>query len=102
MLIGGAPKKVNLHVVRRIKQALHEALELPQDAIITVTQLACLEKDCAPLETVIGLLRPDSPQLQHKVHNETEAITTHDLVEVCNAWGFSVQYATLDAILKEL
>ena len=101
MLIGAASKKVNLPVVRRIKRALHEALQLPQDAMITVTQLACLEEDCAPLETVIGLLRPDSPPLQHKVHKETEAIDTQDLVEVCEAWGFSVQFSTLDSILKE-
>jgi len=101
MLIGGASKKVNLHVVRRIKRALHEALQLPQDTMITVTQLACLEEDCAPLETVIGLLRPGSPPLQHKVHKSTEFIDTRDLVEVCEAWGFSVQFSALDSILKE-
>ena len=101
MLIGGPSKKPNLQMVRRIKRSLLEALELPEDALITVTQLACLEDDCAPLETVIGLLRSGRPQLQHKVHKETDAIDANDLVQVCEAWGFSVRISTLETILQE-
>ena len=58
MLIGKSSQRPNLETVRRIKRVLIAALELPEDAIITVSQLACMEEDCAPLETVIGLLRP--------------------------------------------
>ena len=65
MLIGNGSRRPNLKVIQRIKSTLHEALDLPEEAIITVTQLACLEEDCAPLETVIGLLQAKSPQLQH-------------------------------------
>ena len=101
MLIGNASKKPNLQVVRRIKRALKEAITLPEDALITVTQLACLEEDCAPLETVIGLLRPETPQLQYKVHKETNAIDAEDLMKVCEAWGFLVQISMLQSILKE-
>jgi hypothetical protein len=90
MLIGSGSKKPNLDAVRRIKRSLHVALDLPEDALVTVAQLACLEEDCAPLETVIGLLRPDAPQLQHKVHKPTDAVDAEDLMEVCEAWGFSV------------
>ena len=102
MLIGSSSKRPNLLWVRRIKIALHEALELPEDAVITVTQLACLEDDCEPLETVIGLLRTGSPQLQHKVHKETEAIDAKDLLQVCAAWGLSVSLSTLEFNLKEI
>jgi len=102
MLIGNASKKPNLHVVRRIKRALHEALELPEDALITVAQLACLEEDCAPLETVIGLLRPGTPQLQHKVHKPTDVINAEDLVQVCSAWGFSVPQSSFNTLLNEI
>jgi len=102
MLIGSSSNRPNLKLVRRIKTVLRQVLELPEDAMITVTQLACLEEDCAPLETVIGLLRSGSPQLQHKVHKETDAIDAGDLLQVCEAWGFSVQISAIESILKEI
>ena len=102
MLIGTASKRPNLEAVRRIKRTLREALPLPSDTLITVTQLACFEEDCAPLETVIGWLRPDMPQLQHKVHKESDAIDSKDLLQVCEAWGFSVQIASLESTLTEI
>ena len=102
MLIGNASARPNLAAVKRIKRVLREALELPEAALVTVTQLACLEEECAPLETVIGLLRPDAPQLQHKVHKATDAIDAEDLVQVCQAWGVPVERSTLEPILKEI
>lgn len=101
MLIGTTTNKPNLHAVRRIKRSLHEALELPEDALITVTQLACLEQDCAPLETVIGLLRPGMPQLQHKIHKPTDSIDSNDLVQVGMAWGFSLDISSFNTTNNE-
>ena len=101
MLIGTASKKPNIETVRRIKRALHEALELSEEATVTVAQLTCLEEDCAPLETVIGLLRPGTPQLQHKVHKETNALDANDLAEVSEAWGYKVEISIFKSILKE-
>ncbi len=96
MLIGNQVRKPNLTSVRRIKRSLLETLELPDDAMITVTQLACLEKDCAPIETVIGLLRPGLAQLQHKVHKPTDELNAEDLVCVAAAWGFSVEITSFN------
>ena len=101
MLIGNASKKPNIETVRRIKRALHEALQLSDEATVTVAQLACLEEDCAPLETVIGLLRPGVPQLQYKVHKETNALDAEDLVKVCEAWGHKVETSIFKSFLKE-
>ena len=101
MLIGNSSKRPSLRAVRSIKRALHAVLDLPEDAMVTVTQLACLEDDCAPLETVIGLLRTGAPQLQHKIHKATEALDAADLVKVCDAWGFSVLPSTFETFLKE-
>ena len=102
MLIGSASRRPSLRAVRRIKAVLLEALQLPDDAVITVSQLACLEADCAPLETVIGLLRSGRPQLQHKVHKATDDVDASDLVEVCAAWGLPVPPTTLESLMKEL
>ena len=102
MLIGNSSQRPNLEAVKRIKQALREALELPEEAMITVSQLTCLEEECAPLETVIGLLRPNAPQRQHKVHKATDTVDADDLVKVCTAWGEAVERSTLVKHLKEI
>ena len=102
MLIGASSKRPSLAAVRRIKQVLGETLNLPEDAILTVTQLACLEEGCAPLETVIGLLRSGAPQLQHKVHKPTEDVDAADLLEACQSWGFPAEISTLESKFKEI
>ena len=101
MLIGHSNQKPDLKHVRRIKETLREALALKPDSMITVTQLACLEDGCAPLETVIGLLNPDSPQLQHKLHKATNEVTAEDLVIVCNAWGYVAPKIIMNESIKE-
>ena len=101
MLIGNGPSRPNLERVRRIKGALRKALGLSDDTTVTVTELACLEEGCAPVETVIGLLRPDAPQLQHKLHKPTDAVDAEDLCQVCAAWGFDVQTSVLETLMQE-
>ncbi len=67
---------------------------------VTVTELACLEEGCPPVETAIGVLRPDAPQLQCKLHKPMDAVDAGDLAQVCTAWGFDVEIPAL-APLKE-
>ena len=103
MLFGNnsSNQRPNLEAIRRIKHTLRAALSLSEDAVITVTQLACLEEDCAPLETVIGLLAPGAPQRQHKLHKATEDVNAADLLTVCEAWGANVQQNVIDSLHKE-
>ncbi len=101
MLINTSPRRLNRDKVRHIKEALRAALSLPEGTTVTVTELACLEEGCAPIETVVALLRPDAPPLQHKLHKTTDAVDAEDLVEVCKAWGFDVQTPTLVPLLQE-
>lgn len=101
MLINTSPRRPNLERVRHIKNALHEALSLSDDTTISVTELACLEEGCAPVETVFTLLRRDAPPIQHKLHKPADAIDAADLVRVCAAWGFDVQRQTLEPLIQE-
>ena len=101
MLIGRSKQKPNLEQIRRIKETLRTALALGDDAMVTVTQLACLEEDCAPLETVIGVLRPGLPQLQYKIHNAIDAVTANDLVLACEAWGHAAPNTVIEQLFKE-
>jgi hypothetical protein len=81
---------------------LRAALDLPDDASITLAELACLEEDCAPVETVFGLLPASGPQLQHKVHKAADAIDAEDLMQVCKAWGYEVQITAFAPFIKEI
>ena len=101
MLIGSAANRSSIETIRRIKETLRQALELPDEATITLSELACLEEGCAPIETVFGLLRPDAPQCQHKVHKRADAIDADDLVQVCKSWGFEVQSNAFMPFAKE-
>ena len=101
MLINTSPRRPNRERARHIKEALRAALSLPDGTTVTVTELACLEEGCAPIETVVALLRPDAPPLQHKLHKPTDAVDAEDLMHVCTAWGFDVQIAVLAPLLQE-
>ena len=101
MLISTSPRQPNLEQARRIKKALREALGLSDDMTVTVTELACLEEGCPPVETAIGVLRPDAPQLQCKLHKPMDAVDAGDLAQVCTAWGFDVEIPVLAPLLKE-
>ena len=95
-MIGNSTKRPKIESVRRIKKALRTVLDLPEDAVITVTQLACLEQGCAPLETVIGLLRSGEPQLQYKIHKATDSVGADDLALVSKAWGFDINSSAVE------
>ena len=101
MLIGNAGNKPNLRNIRRIKATLKAVLNLSDEATITVSQIVCLEADCAPLETVIGLLRPDAPHRQFKVYKETNAVDARDLRKVCQSWGTDIQLSVIETSFQE-
>ena len=101
MLINTSRRRPNLERIRRIKEVLHEALRLSHDTTVTVTELACLEEGCVPIETVVGLLRPDAPHLQYKLHKPTDAVDAADLDQVCKAGGFDVQIPMLVPLRQE-
>ena len=101
MLIGQSGRKPNLDKIRHLKQVLRDALDLPEDATITLTELACMEEDCPPVETVFGLLRSDAPQLQHKVHKTTEEVNANDLLEICKAWGLDLPAEAFESFVND-
>ena len=95
MLIGEKKKKPNLARLQKIKKLLSEILDLPATSTITVNQLSCYEEGCPPIETVVALLRPRLPTLQHKVHKPIDQLQVNDLVKMCEGWGFNVDQSSL-------
>ena len=101
MLIGGSKPKINLDMVQKIKGTLEKALSLPNSATISITELACVEEGCPPVETVVALLQAGSNPLQHKFHKPAGEFKAADLVEVSVRWGFPVDADLFNNFDKE-
>jgi hypothetical protein len=69
--------------VREIKDQLTAMLELTEESTVFVTELACLEEGCPPVETVIAVLRDRATQkFQFKLHKPVLDITEEDLAGI--------------------
>lgn len=57
----GRPDPVAPAVADRLRGWVRAALDLSDDDVVTVTQLACRDAGCAPVETVLTVLHPGAP-----------------------------------------
>jgi hypothetical protein len=48
-------------VAHRLQRWVRCVLDLPEDVAVQVSQLRCRDAGCAPLETVLAVLRPGAP-----------------------------------------
>lgn len=65
----------------RIKQWALELLAVDDDASILVTELACTEPGCPPLETVIAILSTRGNR-QFKLHRGMAEVTREDVQQL--------------------
>jgi len=63
----------------RVREWVLEAFGLPEDAFVLVTQLACSEPGCPPLETAIALDRADGVTMR-TIHKATAEISREDIL----------------------
>jgi hypothetical protein len=61
----------------RVKALVDELIDT-DDVTVLVTELACTEPGCPPVETVIALLS-DGGNTQYKVHKPVAEVTLDDL-----------------------
>lgn len=62
---------------RQLKTWVAQALALPEDLSISISQLQCHEPGCPPVETVITVL--DQPPRTYRIHAAAAAITYEKL-----------------------
>lgn len=55
------PAPVPPDVTDRLRRWVRVVAGLGEDDVVTVTQLACRDSGCAPVETVLAVLRPGAP-----------------------------------------
>ena len=66
-----------------IKAQVAAALGLGEEATVMVSELACMEEGCPPVETIIAVFRPAKDKLQFRLHRPISEITAHDVEEMC-------------------
>jgi hypothetical protein len=64
---------------RMIKQWTREVMELANDDVVSVNELACSLPDCPPKETVILVMRPGKETLQVSIHKSILAVAYIDV-----------------------
>ena len=66
-----------------IKAQVTALLGLGGEATVMVTELACMEEGCPPVETIIAVFRPAMDKLQFRLHRPISEVTAHDIEEMC-------------------
>jgi hypothetical protein len=73
----------NSERTNEIKAQVATELGLDAEATVMVSELACMEEGCPPVETVIAVFRPAMEKLQFRLHRSMAEVTTHDIREMC-------------------
>ncbi len=78
--------------IQQIKEQVRDLLGLLEDSTVLVTELACREQGCPPIETVIVVFRTVTQTLQLKLHKPAIEVTKEDLAQLCqNYYEFQDQ-----------
>lgn len=65
---------------RRVRAWAEEVFAVPAEGSVVVTQLACSEPGCPPLETAIAIATaPGEPPRVHNIHKPVADVTRDDL-----------------------
>jgi hypothetical protein len=79
----GRGAAANGQKIKEIKQWVQDALALPPETTILITELACTEPGCPPLETVVALLRGPANNVQQKIHRSIADVTKEEIETLC-------------------
>ncbi|NJR51132.1 MAG: hypothetical protein HC780_17690 [Leptolyngbyaceae cyanobacterium CSU_1_3] len=71
--------KADPEKIRDIKNWVYRILEVDSDIPISISQLACKEPGCPPIETVIAVM--SMPVKQYKIH---KAVNDIDETNICD------------------
>lgn len=71
---------------RAIKQWTRARLALPDDAVVSVNELACHLPGCPPEETVVLVMR-DGRTMQVSIHKAMRHVTEDDIAEAFCKWA---------------
>jgi hypothetical protein len=70
--------KVDPKQIQQIKSWVYRILEVDSGISLSISQLACKEPGCPPIETVIAVM--STPVKQYKIH---KAVNDIDEIDIC-------------------
>lgn len=76
----GRRSKGMVYKAREIKAYTRELLSLPEDAVVSVSELSCSLPDCPPKETIV-LVMHDGQTRQVSLHMAMADVTRRAIVE---------------------
>ncbi|MER8523155.1 nitrate reductase [Mesorhizobium sp. M1076] len=74
-----APRRALPEKSRQIKAWVRELRKLHDDVVVSITELACRDKDCPDIETVIGIMRPGEKIETIRIHRPITEVTREDV-----------------------
>lgn len=75
-----APRREGVHGrMVEIKSWVRRIMGLPEDATVSVTELACRDAGCPDVETVIGVLEKGQPIRTFRVHKPISNTVREDV-----------------------
>ncbi len=84
-----APRREGIHGrMAEIKSWVRWTMGLPEEATVSVTELACQDEGCPDVETVIGVLESGRPIRTFRVHKPISETVRED-VETALSFGIS-------------
>ena len=77
-------KTQNVEKIRNLKQLISKKYKLPENTIISIAELSCLEPDCPPIETVITARNDGGSMKNWRVAKSIEEIEESDINNLTN------------------
>lgn len=75
----GIPRPHRSPHLSGLKESVRRLLDLDDDTAVMISQLACTEPGCPPIETVVAVLPLDAPARRWTLHRPVEQVTPDDL-----------------------
>lgn len=69
-------------VLDRIKRWMRDALGLPDDAVVMVTELRCAEDGCPDVETVVAVMGESGQARNHKLPKAAADVAHFDVLSL--------------------
>lgn len=66
-----------------IKDWTRTALDIGDDVVVSVNELACPQPDCPPRETIVLVLRAGAPAMRLSIHKAILDVVEQDVIEAC-------------------
>jgi hypothetical protein len=84
------PKAGHPDAMARLQTATRALLNLPDDVVVSVTELTCRELGCPDVETVVAVMRAGEKPCTAKFRKPLPAVTTDNLAAEFARLGWHV------------